>query len=112
MGLTENDRSDLRVGEKLAEIRRRRAWMNAVLLMSIPLGFLLGVLAALIGERSPLWLALLVFIWAAIPIAFVVRVASVRCPFCGKRFFERTPFPDLWSRRCRNCKVPLDSHVS
>jgi hypothetical protein len=107
MGSSETETTDRLVSEKLALIRRRRAWMNGVLLMSIPLGFLSGALAALIGEISPLWLVLLVAAWLAVCAVFIARVALARCPFCDQRFFGRAPFPHLWSRRCRNCSVPL-----
>jgi hypothetical protein len=109
MGSSETETTDQHVGEKLAEIRRRRAWMNAVLLTNIPLGFLAGVLAALLGEVSPLWLILLVAAWLAVCAVFISRVALARCPFCDRRFFGRAPLFHLWSRRCRNCNVPLSS---
>ncbi len=96
-----------RVREKLAAIGRNRSWMNAVLLMSLPIGYLLGTLLARMGERSLLWLVVPFAIWGAVTVGFMVRVAGTRCPFCGKRFFGGRPLPNLWAKRCCNCNVPL-----
>jgi DNA-directed RNA polymerase subunit RPC12/RpoP len=84
--------------------RERLAW--AISILGIPAAALLALPVSLpLHSADPFGVTFALFIVAWM--VSMVRVELFRCPRCGKRFFMKWYYSNMFARRCLHCGLPL-----
>ena len=89
-------------GESWREYRKRRNLLLFAFLGYVPVVFIVALVTMRVfGSTTPAFVA--AFTWMAFYVIAGIRFQRFKCPRCGKWFFAKWWYHNMFARRCVHC---------